>query len=213
MEVLFTNESSVHEWKFCLRMKELFMNERSVNICHKWKFCSQMELRSIHEWKNCSLSHHFWVTSGFLEIGPVMWQYTIYNIQYTIYNGQYTIYNGQYIIYNIQWTIYNIQYTIYSIFFFSIQTVVNLGQRRVLQLVLHISRSSRTCWKELSFCHKLRCSNPFNLAARFPRPLMFQTINSGRSNSLSLKYQRFTPIGCKDIGVRKWKIVAKTQFL
>ena len=67
--------------------------------------------------------------------------------------------------------------------------------------------------KELSFCHKLRFSNSCNFATHFPRPLIFQTINSGRSNSLSLKYQRFTPSGCKDIGVRKCKFVAKTQFL
>ena len=67
--------------------------------------------------------------------------------------------------------------------------------------------------KELSFCHKLRFSNSYNLANRFPRPLIFQTINSGSPNSLSLKYQRFTPSGCKDIGVRKCKFVAETQFL
>ena len=67
--------------------------------------------------------------------------------------------------------------------------------------------------KELSFCHKLRFSTSYKLATRFPRPLIFQTINSVRSNSLSLKYQRFTTSGCKDIGVRKCKFVAKTQFL
>ena len=46
--------------------------------------------------------------------------------------------------------------------------------------------------KELSFCYKLRF-NSYNLATRFPKPLIFQTINSGRSNSLSLKYQRCSP--------------------
>ena len=60
---------------------------------------------------------------------------------------------------------------------------------------------------------ELRFSYSSNLATCFPRPLIFQTINSGRSSSLSLKYQRFTPSGCKDIGVRKYKFVAKTQFL
>ena len=67
--------------------------------------------------------------------------------------------------------------------------------------------------KELSFCHKLRFSNYYNLATRFPRPMIFQTINSGRSNSLNLKYQKFTPSVCKDIWVSKFKFVAKTQFL
>ena len=65
----------------------------------------------------------------------------------------------------------------------------------------------------MSFCHKLRCSNSYNLATCFPRPLIFQTINSVRSNSLRLKYQRSKPSGCKDIEVRKCKFVAKTQFL
>ena len=45
------------------------------------------------------------------------------------------------------------------------------------------------------------------------RPLMFQTLNSVRINSLSLKYERFTPTGCKDIGNRTFEFVAKTQFL
>ena len=34
-----------------------------------------------------------------------------------------------------------------------------------------------------------------------------------RSNDLSWKYQRFTSSGCKDIGIRKFEFVAKTQFL
>ena len=33
------------------------------------------------------------------------------------------------------------------------------------------------------------------------------------SNSLSLKYKRFTPSGCKDKGVRNYEYAAKTQFL
>ena len=36
---------------------------------------------------------------------------------------------------------------------------------------------------------------------------------SVKSNNISLKYQRFTPSGCKDIRIRKFKFVAKTQFL
>ena len=41
--------------------------------------------------------------------------------------------------------------------------------------------------------------------------MIFQTLNSVRSNSPSLKYQRFIPSCCKDIGIRKF--VAKIQFL
>ena len=38
-------------------------------------------------------------------------------------------------------------------------------------------------------------------------------MNSDRSNNLSLKYQRLETSGCKNIGVRKFEFVAKTQFL
>ena len=66
--------------------------------------------------------------------------------------------------------------------------------------MLNCNETIKILLKELSFCHKLRFSNSHNLATCFPAPLIFQTFNSGRSNSLSLKYQRFTPSGCKDIG-------------
>ena len=38
-------------------------------------------------------------------------------------------------------------------------------------------------------------------------------MHSDRSNNLSLKYERFTPSGREDIGIRKIEFVAKTQFL
>ena len=34
-----------------------------------------------------------------------------------------------------------------------------------------------------------------------------------RSNNVSLQYQRFILLGCKDIRVRKFEFMAKTQFL
>ena len=37
-------------------------------------------------------------------------------------------------------------------------------------------------------------------------------MNSVRSYNLSLRYQRFKPPGCKDIGFRTFEFVAKTQF-
>ena len=37
-------------------------------------------------------------------------------------------------------------------------------------------------------------------------------MNSVRSNSLSLKYQGFPPLGWQDIRIRKFEFVAKTQF-
>jgi len=42
---------------------------------------------------------------------------------------------------------------------------------------------------------------------------IFQTMNSVRSNNIRLKYHRFTPSGCKGLGIRKFEFVSKTQFL
>ena len=36
------------------------------------------------------------------------------------------------------------------------------------------------------------------------KPQIFQTMNSLKLNNLSMKYQRFTPTGCKDIEMRKF---------
>ena len=57
--------------------------------------------------------------------------------------------------------------------------------------------------KELSFSHKLWFSN-FNIVA---------TMNTVRLKNVSLKYQRFTLSGCKDVGITKVEFVAMTQFL
>ena len=64
--------------------------------------------------------------------------------------------------------------------------------------------------KELSFCHKLWFSDFNIVATQCHRSLIFQTMNAIRSNNVSLKYQRFTPYGCKDIGFTKTESVAKT---
>ena len=47
---------------------------------------------------------------------------------------------------------------------------------------------SRNIEKDLSHCHKLRFSNPYVFATQCRRPKIFQTMHSGRSNNLSLKY-------------------------
>ena len=38
-------------------------------------------------------------------------------------------------------------------------------------------------------------------------------MNSVRSKNLSLKYQSFTPPGCKDIKIVEFELMAKPQFL
>ena len=68
--------------------------------------------------------------------------------------------------------------------------------------------------KELSSWHKLLFLNLYTFATRFCyRPLIFQIMNSVRSNSLNMKYQRLTLSECEDIGIRKFKFVAITQFM
>ena len=52
------------------------------------------------------------------------------------------------------------------------------------------------CEKDLSLCRKLRFSNPYIFATQCRIPYIFQTMNSGRSDNLSLKYQRFAPSSC-----------------
>ena len=51
---------------------------------------------------------------------------------------------------------------------------------------------------------------PF-FATQCCRPLVFQTMNSVRSNNLSLKYQRFSPSYNKNKGIRLFQNLAKTQ--
>ena len=55
--------------------------------------------------------------------------------------------------------------------------------------------------------------NPRHTVCPRKHPL-FQTMNYVGANKLSLqKYRRFKPSFWKDIGIRKFKILAKTQFL
>ena len=78
---------------------------------------------------------------------------------------------------------------------------------------LRVKRQCDPNTKELSFCNKLWFSNPYIFPTRCFSPLIFQTMNSIRSNILTLKYQRFTSSDWKDIRIRKYLCVAKTQFL
>ena len=66
--------------------------------------------------------------------------------------------------------------------------------------------------EDYSLCNKLGFSNSYVFATKCRNPQIFQTMNSDGSNNHSLKYQRFTPSGFRDIGIRKLGFVAKTQF-
>ena len=91
------------------------------------------------------------------------------------------------------------------------RNLVILKNKYCCKLQLGISslkslNTSKTIWKELSFCRKLSATCGCKL-------LIFQTsiIWSNRINSL--KYLRSTTLGCQDIGIRIIEFVAKTQFL
>ena len=69
-------------------------------------------------------------------------------------------------------------------------------------------------WRSLpSLYHKLWFSNSYIFAVQCYRHLTFQTMTSVRSNNISLKYQRFTTKGSKDLEIRKSEFVARTQLL
>ena len=67
--------------------------------------------------------------------------------------------------------------------------------------------------KELNLCHKLFFSKPYIFGFQCRRPQIFQTMNSVRSNNISLKYKRFTTLDSKAKGIKKSEFVTKTQFL
>ena len=67
--------------------------------------------------------------------------------------------------------------------------------------------------KELTICIKLWFSNPYIFGFQRRKSLIFQNISFVRSKNISLKYQRFTTLGSKDIGIWKSEFVAKSQFL
>ena len=48
---------------------------------------------------------------------------------------------------------------------------------------------------------------------QFWNSITLKTINYARADSLGLKYQRSTPSGCRDLGIRKLEFVAGTQLL
>ena len=67
--------------------------------------------------------------------------------------------------------------------------------------------------KELSFCHKLKFSNPYIYGTWCCRLLIFQTKIIWCNKIRSLKYLRSTTLGCRHIEIRKSEFVTKTQFL
>ena len=82
-------------------------------------------------------------------------------------------------------------------------------------MIIKFSTEYEILWtKELRFCYK---RSDFIIIISFQPdvvdPRFFPTLNYVGSHNLSLKYQRVTASGCKDIKIRKPGFVAKTQFL
>ena len=83
--------------------------------------------------------------------------------------------------------------------------IINI-ERAIISSCLNSDESAA---KELSLCHKLLFSNHYIFGTKCRRPYIFQTMNSVKSNNLSLKYQMFTTSGSKDIGVYIFEFVPK----
>ena len=118
----------------------------------------------------------------------------------------------------------NVEIWIFSLiylYFHSAYTVQCVLISRKWQILIFIMAESfepksinrKICKKELSFCHKLKFSNPHTFEIWRCKPLIFHTYIIWTDRSHSLQCQRSTILGSKDIGIRKSKFVAKTQFL
>ena len=68
--------------------------------------------------------------------------------------------------------------------------------------------SKHVSGKELSLCHKFTFCKTYIFSTLWCKPLIFQTYII-----YSLKYERSTSLGCKDIEIRKSEFAAKSQFL
>ena len=77
-----------------------------------------------------------------------------------------------------------------------------------LDLIIRIYISLRK-EKELSFCRKLKFSNPYICAAEWFKPLIFQTLNIYSNRIHSLKHLWFTRLDWKDIRIRKSEFASK----
>ena len=68
-------------------------------------------------------------------------------------------------------------------------------------------------FKGIDYLQQTLISNPYIFGFQRRKPLKFQSMTFVRSKNISLKYQRFTTLGSKDIWIRKSEFVAKSQFL
>ena len=75
----------------------------------------------------------------------------------------------------------------------------------LVSVMSHCSQTFSVDFMEFSLKRQHLRSNYASLIRFICRkPQIFQTMNSLKLNNLSMKYQRFTPTGCKDIEMRKF---------
>ena len=53
----------------------------------------------------------------------------------------------------------------------------------------------------MSLCHKIGYMHPNFFKTKCCSPQIFQTMNSGGSSNVSLKYERYASSGCWDLGI------------
>ena len=80
------------------------------------------------------------------------------------------------------------------------------GKRLLKKFKKHLPHFAERIW---GFVTNSDILNYYNCTTRFPRPLLFQTMNSVGSNSKCMKYKRLTPSVCKYIRIREIEFVAK----
>ena len=98
--------------------------------------------------------------------------------------------------------------TCFAFHFYSILPILeNWALQRWKIIILKIMK------KELSFFHKLKCSNSYISVSGWFKPWRFQTYIIWSNRIHSLKYQRSLTLDWKDTGIGKSEFVAKTQFL
>ena len=76
-----------------------------------------------------------------------------------------------------------------------------------------LSTIKKNLFKGIESLPQTLISNHYIFGTKCWRPKIFQTMNSVRSNILSLNYQRFTTSGFSEMGFWIFEFVTKTQFL
>ena len=75
-------------------------------------------------------------------------------------------------------------------------------------MILYREIDIKLCQRYWVFATTSAFLNPISLDSN-----VVETMNSVRSNNISLKYQRFTTLGSKEIGIINSEFVTTTQFL